>query len=140
MQRGDGSPLFLNDMMPQDKLTESNFVFFAMRNYDNPQCHSMEEFDEDLKKILYLKKLLTRYKKDGELRERLILNHIIILYNLFGQAATRMLFFKIDKENWDVLVTFLLYLGHMPDTLPEFDIILSDIKLDETIISVLRKI
>jgi len=123
-----------------EKLNDSNFLLYAMHHYDNPQCHSLEEFDEDLKKFLYLKKLITRYKKDGELRDRLILNHIIILYNIFGPSATRMLFFKIDRDNWDVLVTFLLYLGHMPETLPEFNIILSDIKLDETIISVLRKI
>ena len=123
-----------------EKLNDSNFLLYAMRHYDNPQCHSLEEFDEDLKKFLYLKKLITRYKKDGELRDRLILNHIIILYNIFGPSATRMLFFKIDRDNWDVLVTFLLYLGHMPETLPEFNLILSDIKLDETIISVLRKI
>lgn len=123
-----------------DKLNEANFLVFAMHHYDNPQCQSLEEFEEDLKKFLYLKKLITRYKKDGELRDRLILNHIIVLYNIFGPSATRMLFFKIDKDNWDVLVTFLLYLGHMPDTLPEFNLILSDIKLDETIISVLRKI
>jgi len=123
-----------------EKLNDSNFLLYAMHHYDNPQCHSLEEFDEDLKKFLYLKKLITRYKKDGELRDRLILNHIIILYNIFGPSATRMLFFKIDRDNWDVLVTFLLYLGHMPETLPEFNIILSDIKLDETVISVLRKI
>jgi len=123
-----------------EKLNDSNFLLYAMHHYDNPQCHSLEEFDEDLKKFLYLKKLITRYKKDGELRDRLILNHIIVLYNIFGAAATRMLFFKIDRDNWDVLVTFLIYLGHMPETLPEFNLILSDIKLDETIISVLRKI
>lgn len=123
-----------------EKLNDSNFLLYAMHHYDNPQCHSLEEFDEDLKKFLYLKKLITRYKKDGELRDRLILNHIIILYNIFGPSATRMLFFKIDRDNWDVLVTFLLYLGHMPEVLPEYNLILSDIKLDETIISVLRKI
>lgn len=122
-----------------EKLNENNFLLFAMHHYDNPQCHSLEEFDEDLKKFLYLKKLITRYKKDGELRERLILNHIIVLYNIFGQNATRMLFHKIEEDNWDVLVTFLLYLGHMPETLPEYGIILSDIKLDEKVIAVLRK-
>lgn len=127
-------------MIVQEKLTENNFLLYAMHNYDNPQCHSIEEFEEDLRKFLYLKKLITRYKKDGELRDRLILNHIIILYNIFGQSTTRMLFYKIDKEYWDVLVTFLLYLGHMPETLPEYNIILSDIKLDEKIIAVLRKI
>lgn len=123
-----------------DKLNESNFLIFAMNHYDNPQCHSLEEFDEDLKKFLYLKKLITRYKKDGDLKERLILNHIIVLYNVFGVNATRMLFYKIEKDYWDVLVTFLLYLGYMPETIPEYNIILSDIKLDEKIIAVLRKL
>jgi len=126
--------------MITEKLNDSNFLLFAMHNYDNPQCHSLEEFDEDLKRILYIKKLITRFKKDGDLKERLILNHIIVLYNLFGTAATRMLFHKIERDNWDVLVTFLLYLGRVPETMPEFNFILSDIKLDETIISVLRKI
>lgn len=123
-----------------EKLNESNFLLFAMNHYDNQQCHSLEEFDEDLKKFLYLKKLITRYKKDGDLKERLILNHIIVLYNVFGQNATRMLFYKIEKDYWDILVTFLIYLGHMPETIPEFNIVLSNIKLDEKVIAVLRKL
>lgn len=123
-----------------EKLNESNFLIYAMKQYDNPQCHSLDEFEEDLKKFLYLKKLITRYKKDNDLKERLILNHIIVLYNVFGQDTTRMLFHKIEKDSWDVLVTFLLYLGRMPETLPEFGIILSDIKLDEKVIAVLRKL
>lgn len=122
-----------------EKLNENNFLLFAMNHYDNPQCHSLEEFDEDLKKFLYLKKLITRYKKDNDLKDRLILNHIIVLYNVFGANATRMLFYKVDKDYWDVLATFLLYLGHMPETIPEYGIVLSDIKLDEKIIAVLRK-
>ena len=126
--------------MFSEKINDSNFLLIAMHHYDNPQCHSLEEFDEDLRKFLYLKKLIGRYKKDGELRERLILNHIIVLYNVFGSQATRMLFFKIEKSYWDVLATFLLYLGHMPEEIPEYGIILSDIKLDETIIRALRKI
>jgi hypothetical protein len=123
-----------------EKLNESNFLLYAMHHYDNPQCHSLEEFEEDLKKILYLKKLLSRYKNNGELRERLILNHIIVLYNIFGDAATRMLFYKVEESCWDVLVTFLVYLDRMPETIPEYGIILSEIKLDETVISTLRKI
>lgn len=126
--------------MFSDKLTEDNFLLFAMHHYDNPQCHSIQEFEEDLKKFLYLKKLISRYKNNEELRERLILNHIIVLYNIFGDAATRMLFLKIDKSCWGVLVTFLLYLNRMPETLPEFGIILSDIELDEKVIGALRKI
>lgn len=123
-----------------EKLNEDNFLLFAMHHYDNPQCHSMAEFEEDLKKFLYLKKLIGRYKSNGELRERLILNHIIVLYNIFGNAATRMLFYKIEKDYWDVLVTFLLYLNRMPETIPEYNLKLSDIRLDEQIIDVLRKI
>jgi hypothetical protein len=126
--------------MVGEKLNENNFLLFAMHNYDNPQCHSMQEFEEDMKKFLYLKKLIGRYKSNGELRERLILNHIIVIYNIFGPASTRMLFYKIDPEQWDVLVTFLLYLNRMPETLPEYNIRLSDIKLDETVIEALRKI
>lgn len=123
-----------------EKLNEDNFLLFAMHHYDNPQCHSMAEFEEDLRKFLYLKKLIGRYKSNGELRERLILNHIIVLYNIFGNAATRMLFYKLDKDYWDVLVTFLLYLNRMPETIPEYNLKLSDIKLDEKVIDVLRKI
>lgn len=123
-----------------EKLNESNFLLYAMHHYDNPQCHSLEEFEEDLKKILYLKKLLSRYKNNGELRERLILNHIIVLYNIFGDSATRMLFYKVEKSCWDVLVTFLVYLDRMPETIPEYGIVLSEIKLDETVIATLRKI
>ena len=123
-----------------DKLNENNFLLFAMNHYDNPQCHSLEEFDEDLKKFLYLKKLITRYKKDNDLKERLILNHIIVLYNVFGSNATRMLFYKVDKDYWEVLVTFLIYLGHMPEEIPEYNLVLSDIKLDEKVIAVLRKL
>jgi hypothetical protein len=126
--------------MSSEKLTDNNFVLFAMHNYDNPQCHSVEEFDEDLKKFLYLKKLFSRYRKNGELRERLILNHIIVLYNIFGESATKMLFHKVDEECWSSLATFLVYLNRMPETLPEYGIVLSDIKLDEYIISILRKI
>lgn len=123
-----------------EKLNENNFLVYAMHHYDNPQCHSLEEFEEDLKKILYLKKLLSRYKNNGELRERLILNHIIVLYNIFGDSATRMLFYKVEKSCWDVLVTFLVYLDRMPETIPEYGIVLSEIKLDENVIATLRKI
>lgn len=126
--------------MTHEKLNENNFLLFAMHHYDNTQCHSLEEFEEDLKRFLYLKKLISRYRANGELRERLILNHIIVLYNIFGATTTKMLFYKIDKSNWDILVTFLVYLDRMPEALPEYGIVLSDIKLDENVISILRKI
>lgn len=120
------------------KLTEDNFLLYAMHHYDNPQCHSVEEFEEDLKRFLYLKKLFSRYKNHGELRERLILNHIIILYNLFGDALTEMLFFKIDKEHWPQLITFLVYIERMPEFINGLQ--LSDVELDNTIVESLRKI
>ncbi len=124
----------------QEKLNDANFLIYAMHNYDNPQCHSVAEFEDDLKKFIYLKKLIYRYKNAGELRERLILNHIIVLYNIFGEATTKMLFYKIEEDLWPQLITFLVYLNRMPETIPEYGINLVDIKLDETIIAVLRKI
>jgi hypothetical protein len=121
-------------------ITEENFLLHAMHHYDNPQCTSLVEFEEDLKRFLYLKKLFYRYKTNNELRERLILNHIIVLYNVFGDNTTLMLFTKIDQECWDSLTTFLVYLQRMPEVIPELGIKLYNIQLDETIIEVLRKI
>ena len=131
---------FFEETMFSEKLNEDNFLLFAMHHYDNPQCHSVAEFEEDIKKFLYLKKLISRYKNNDELRERLILNHIIVLYNIFGESATRMLFYKIDESCWDILTTFLVYLERMPETIQEYGITLSDIVLDENVIATLRKI
>ena len=123
-----------------EKLNEANFLLYAMHHYDNTQCYSLVEFEDDLKKFLYLKKLISRYKNNGDLKERLILNHIIVLYNLFGDATTKMLFYKVDEFCWDVLTTFLVYLDRMPEVLPDYGIILSEVILDERVISTLRKI
>ena len=96
-------------------LTEENFTLFAMKHYDNPHCRGVNEFNDDLKKFKYLKRLFRKYKAGGGLKERLILNHIIVIYNLFGvDAATNMLFFKIDKKYWPQLKSFLMYLNVMP--------------------------
>ena len=123
-----------------EKLTENNFLLFAMHHYDNPQCHSIVEFEEDMKRFLYLKKLFTRYSQNEELRERLILNHIIVLYNIFGDAATTMLFYKLEEKYWRSLVTFLVYLDRMPEEISQYGISLSEVELDETVIKALRKI
>jgi hypothetical protein len=123
-----------------ETITEENFLLFAMHSYDNTQCATLDEFEEDLKRFMYLKKLFSRYKENGDLRERLIINHIIVLHNLFGIATTEMLFHKIDKEYWSYLVTFLVYLERMPEEVPQFGIKLYEIPLDENIIAVLRKI
>ena len=99
-----------------EELNEENFTLFAIRHYDNPQCTSTEEFYEDIRRFRYLKRLLRRYYNSGELRERLILNHLIILNNVFGvENAVRMLQYKIDDEYWPVLKTSLLYLEYIDE-------------------------
>ena len=123
-----------------EDFNDDTFILYAAKHYDNPHCFDINEFYDDLKRFKYLKRLLIKYKDNKDLRERLILNHIIVLYNVFGDVATKMLFDKIDKDCWNALVTFLVYLNRMPDTVPEYGINLSDIKLDEAIIEVLRKI
>ena len=122
-----------------DDLNEDNFMMYAMKCYTSPHC-VMSEFEGDIKRTKYLKRLFRRYKVTKTLKERLILNHIIVLFNIFGDAAIRMLFYKIDENCWDTLITFLVYLDRMPETIPEYGIISSDVKLDENIIGVLRNI
>ena len=116
-----------------DDLTEDNFIMYAMKAYSSPDC-IMSEFDSDLKRTKYLKRLFRRYKITKGLKERLILNHIILLYNVFNaEAATRILFFRIDEKDYDILKTFLIYLNYMPDKVKGIngkDIISSDILID----------
>ena len=98
-----------------EKITVANWVMFAMRNYDNPQCEGEEEFYEDIKRFKYLKRLFKKYYDTGNLKERLILNHIIILSNVFGiQASGTLLLYKIDKEYWPTLVVFMKFLHMVP--------------------------
>jgi len=127
------------------QLDDSNFMLYAAANYDNPQCYDTDEFYDDLKRFKYLKRLLNRYKETGELKERLILNHLTVIYNVFGSTpATRLLFFKLDGY-YDLLKPFLVLMGLMPDKVENIgpmnltfnDI---DIHMDERIIKVLRKI
>ena len=130
--------------MKFDDLNEGNFLMYAMKEYVNPQCLDIREFYDDLKKIKYLKRLFNQYKNDNTLKERLIFNHLIVFYNMFGtEAATRILFYKIEKEYWSILKTFLLYLNYMPEKIKSIrgeTIYDSSIKLDEGIIGVLRAI
>ena len=97
------------------ELTEDNFLLFAIKNYENPQAVTKEDFDKDLNHFKYIKRLLKRYKNTGQLKTHLLLNHFIILYNIFGEAATPMLFFKIEKELWSTMKTFVIFLGKLPD-------------------------
>lgn len=121
------------------KLNDANYILYAMKNYGNPECVSIEEFHEDLNRIKYLKRLFRKYKTTGILRERLILNHIIIFYNIFGiEPATRLLFGRIEEDLHPYLKTFLVYLNTMPEKIPEQD--LMKIPMDTRIIAKLRKI
>ena len=98
-----------------DELTNRNFKLFAMQHYDNPECTDVEEFKEDLNRFRYLKRLLSRYESDADLQERLILNHIIVIYNVFGiEAANRMIWFKLQKEHWTYIKPFLVFLNFLP--------------------------
>lgn len=105
------------------KLGESTFLLYAAKYYDNPYCHDISEFEEDLKRFQYLRKLFGRYKQFGDLKERLILNHLIIIYNCFGTNATNMLFMKLDEYH-DNLKPFVEYLNFMPDTIEYNDTII----------------
>jgi hypothetical protein len=128
-----------------NSLNESNFLLYAAKHYDNPQCYDTEEFFDDLNRFKYLKRLFNRYEESGDLKYRLILNHLIILYNVFGPiATTRMLFFKL-REQYKFLKPFLVLLGYMPDVIyklsdDEDHIISSDIPMDQNIVKILREL
>jgi len=120
--------------MFDEPITDSNFLMYAIKHYENPECCNMEEFNEDINRIKYIKRLLRRYSKTKELRERLILNHIIILGNLFTpKVASRILMFKLEKELHIYLKTFLVFLEFIPE-----DGIMDEIPLDNKIIMALR--
>ena len=98
-----------------NELNEDNFLLFAIRYYENPQAVTREDFEKDLNHFKYIKRLLKRYKKSGELKTHLILNHFIILYNIFGEATTPMLFFKIEQELWSSVKSFIIFLNRLPE-------------------------
>lgn len=101
------------------QLFESNFILYAAKYYDNPHCHDVSEFEEDLKRFQYLRKLFGRYRQCGDLKERLILNHLIIIYNCFGTNATNMLFMKLNEYH-EFLKPFVEYLNFMTESI-EYD-------------------
>ena len=129
--------------MSFENLTNDNIMIFAMKAYDKPNC-IMSEFKEDMKRFNYLKRLFKRYRKLGELREQLVLNHLVVLYNVFGpEVATKLLFFQMSKDDYSALKTYLLFLSCMPEKvkcIKGHDIISSEIPVDMTIAHALRQI
>jgi|TARA_B110000977_G_C11040429_1_gene478659 hypothetical protein len=115
-----------------DELNSENFVLYASRHYQNSQCTGVEEFYEDLQRFKYLKRLFSRYEI-GDLQERLILNHLIVVYNVFGIShANRMIFYKIEKKHWPALKPFLVFLNYLRED--EY----VDVSLDVKIVDKLR--
>jgi hypothetical protein len=126
-----------------ENLCDDNFIIYAMKAYNKPNC-IMSEFEEDLKRLKYVKRLIRRYRSTGELRERLILNHLIILGNVFGvESSVKMLFYRLDRNDFDILKTFLLFLNFMPKLIlgiRNMNINSSDISVDIFVAKRLRDI
>lgn len=120
-----------------NELNEDNYLLFAIKNYENPQAVTKDDFDDDLNRFKYVKRLLRRYKKTGELKSHLILNHFIVLYNVFGDAATPLLFYKIDRDLWSVTKTFMVFLNRVPEY-PKT--LLHEIEIDEYCLKELNSI
>ncbi len=127
--------------MSFDDLTNDNILIYAVKAYDKPNC-IMSEFKEDMKRFNYLKRLFKRYRKVGELREQLVLNHLVVICNVFSpEVATRILFFKMSKDDYSALKTYLLFLSCMPERVKGIkgqDLISSEIPVDMTIAEILR--
>ena len=122
------------------ELTDSNYILYAMKAYENPHCMGVEEFQEDLNRTKYIKRLFRKYQRNNVLRERLILNHIIIFCNVFGvQPGIRMLFYKMELDLHEYLKTFLLYLDYIPTHMDAGELF-ENITIDEQIANVLRNL
>jgi|TARA_Y100000114_G_C11609682_1_gene254485 hypothetical protein len=119
------------------ELNEDNFLLYAIKYYENPQAVTKEDFDRDLNHFKYIKRLLKRYKNTGQLKTHLLLNHFIILYNIFGEATTPMLFFKIESDLWSAMKSFIIFLGRFPEY-PKSHI--HDIQVDINCLSELYRI
>ena len=131
--------------MSIEKLDETNFLLYAAKHYDNAQCYDTVEFYDDLKRFKYIKRLFNRYAEEGDLKERLILNHIIVLNNVFGPEATSKMLFLKCKGLEEYLKPFLLFLNILPEKIENIGIDnrtinTIDIKMNTYILDELRKI
>lgn len=118
-----------------DKLNRKNFKLYASQHYNNPECLDINEFREDVNRFKYVKRLLSRYEAHNDLQERLILNHLIVIYNVFGiKAANRMLWYKIDENHWHYIKPFLVFLHYLPENEKV------DVPMDPYIVEVLRNL
>ena len=128
-----------------DQVDETNFLLYAAKHYDNPHCYDTVEFYEDLNRFKYIKRLLNKYEETGEIKDRLIINHLTIIYNVFGaEAGTRLLFLKL-RDYLHLIKPFLVMMGTLPDVVRKIgiegkDIHTSSIPMEQTIVDVLRKI
>jgi len=123
--------------MKFDELNESNYLLFAIKFYNNPQSVTREDFEDDLKRIKYIKRLLKRYKNTGELKVHLILNHLTVLFNVFNEAAVPLLFYNLEEDLWPYIKSFLLFLNRLPEY-PKTEI--NNIKEDPNCLSQLKAI
>ena len=121
--------------MEFNELNSNNFLLFAIQNYDNPHCNTQDDFNEDLKKFKYVKRWLKKYHDTGEMNSHLLLNHIIVIFNCWGEAAVPMFFYKTERVYWTYLKSFLLYLNRLP-VYPKTEI--HSIVEDEYILSLLK--
>jgi hypothetical protein len=120
-----------------NELNEDNFLLFAIKNYENPQAVTKDDFQKDLNHFKYIKRLLKRYKKTGDLKTHLLINHFIVLYNIFGEATTPMLFFKLEREMWSQVKTFIVFLNRLPQFPKTY---IHDISVDINCLEQLQKI
>jgi hypothetical protein len=120
-----------------DELNEGNYLLFAIKFYNNPQAVTKEDFEDDLKRIKYIKRLLKRYKNTGVLKVHLILNHLIVLFNVFDDAAVPLLFYNLERDLWPSIKSFLLFLNRIPEY-PKTQV--DDIQEDQHCMDVLKAI
>ena len=124
-----------------DVINDDNFFLYAAKDYDNPSCTGLDDFYEDLNHIKYIKRLFNRYENKGELKDGLITNHLLTLYNIFGNSTTTILFFKLEESYWSLLKTFLVGLNRLPDAvhgLEQGEINTVDIPLNQEVVKRLR--